>query len=106
MSDLERDLKDALEELSSLVDNSLVVQEEGPDGAPRFIMLETIRAYAWERLVESGELTELKMKHAAYYLAIVDSTKGLLFAKAETRNRGLAEAGNLQAALQWLLQQG
>ena len=36
--------------LSTLIDNNLLVQEEQPDGEPRFTMLETIHAYALELL--------------------------------------------------------
>ena len=41
--------------LATLIDNSLLRQEEQPDGEPRFTMLETIRAYALERLEAGGE---------------------------------------------------
>jgi predicted ATPase/transcriptional regulator with XRE-family HTH domain len=100
------DKADTLDCLFSLLDNSLLVEEEGPDGEPRFLMLETIRAYAWERLVEAGEAPALQRQHANYYLAIVEATKGLLFAGAGARNRAAAEQGNVQAALRWLVQQG
>src|ERR1700730_9271297 len=39
---------------SSLVEKSLVQQETGVKGEPRFWMLETLREYALERLQESG----------------------------------------------------
>src|SRR5262249_38294770 len=44
-----------LDGLASLVDKSLLRQIPGADGEPRFVMLETIRAYALERLTRSGE---------------------------------------------------
>ncbi len=44
-----------LDSIASLVDNGLVRQVEAADGEPRFKMLETIREYAIERLVEPGE---------------------------------------------------
>ena len=44
---------DILEGLTSLVNNSLLRQEDTADGESRFGMLETIRAYALERLTET-----------------------------------------------------
>ena len=41
--------------VASLVDKSLLRQAEDGPGEPRFPMLETIREYARERLVASGE---------------------------------------------------
>src|SRR5437879_3840570 len=42
---------DVFERLTSLVEQSLLQLEAEPDGEPRFRMLESIREYAWERLV-------------------------------------------------------
>jgi predicted ATPase len=95
-----------LDGLASLVDKSLLVQEDGPEGEARYVMLETIRAYAWERLTASGEEAALRRRHAAYYLALVEATGGLLFAGARKRARLAAEQGNVQAALRWLVQHG
>ncbi len=46
---------DVVEELSVLVDHSLVAFTERPDGEPGFRMLETVRAYASARLDELGD---------------------------------------------------
>ena len=40
---------DALDGVSSLLEKSLLGQEEGAEGEPRFVMLETIREYAREK---------------------------------------------------------
>lgn len=58
---------DILEELTSLVDNSLIRQEETSTGEARFGMLETVRTYALERLEESAELEMLQAEHAKYF---------------------------------------
>lgn len=54
---------DVLDVLSSLVDKSLVEAAGG-----RFRMLETVRAFGAERLVEAGEADRLREAHAAYFL--------------------------------------
>jgi predicted ATPase/DNA-binding XRE family transcriptional regulator len=95
---------DVLEGLASLVDKSLLVQTVGPDAEPRYVMLETIRAYALGRLEAAGEVAPLRERHARHYLALVEATGALLFAQAATRARLAAEDGNVQAALRWLVQ--
>ncbi|MBE1489884.1 AfsR/SARP family transcriptional regulator [Plantactinospora soyae] len=54
---------DVLDVLPSLVDKSLVEA-----GGGRFRMLETVRAFGAERLVEAGEAERLRAAHAAYFL--------------------------------------
>jgi predicted ATPase len=44
-----------LEGLTSLVDKHLLRREDAPDGEPRFVMLETLREFALERLEASQE---------------------------------------------------
>jgi predicted ATPase/DNA-binding SARP family transcriptional activator len=58
--------------LATLVDNSILIQDEQPDGEPRFSLLETIRSFALERLDASGGLDELGRRHSEYF-ASVDS---------------------------------
>ena len=66
---------DILEGLTALVDNSLLRQEE-VNGEARFGMLETIRAYAVERLAESGETPALQANHAQYFGNIILNQAG------------------------------
>jgi predicted ATPase len=63
---------DAFEGVSSLLDKSLLRQEEGPEGEPRFVMLETIHEYARERLQDSGEAEEIGRAHIRYFLALAE----------------------------------
>ena len=58
---------DAFDAVASLVDKSLLRQDETSDGEPRFVMLETLHEYARERLDESGEGDEIRRRHADYF---------------------------------------
>jgi non-specific serine/threonine protein kinase len=99
---------DVMETLGALIDSSLVRAFEGPDGATRFLMLETIREFAHERLVESGEEAEIRERHARHYLALAESLESAVLANAapvtDLRARRLhPELNNLRGALAWLL---
>lgn len=93
---------DVVDGLHSLVDKGLVVQ----DDAPRFRLLETIRAFAWEQLAASGEEAIVRRSHAHYYLGLVEAAGAILFATERTRTRLAADQGNIQVSLQWLVQHG
>ncbi len=69
---------DLLACLENLVNQSFVAQRFFPDhekepAAPRFFLLETLRAYALEQLQQSGELTQMQWKHADYHLRMVET---------------------------------
>ena len=92
-----------LDLLSSLVDRSLVVAEErGP--AVRYRLLETIRQYASERLVEAREQEMLRDRHRDAYLALAERAASYLAGHREWLEVLDAEAGNLDAALERALQ--
>jgi predicted ATPase len=95
-----------LDGLASLVDKSLIYQDVGPDGEPRFLVLETIRQFALEQLVAHGEGDALRKLHAGYYLAMVEATGALLFAAEHERMRAASEQDNMLAALHWWMQHG
>lgn len=99
---------DVFEGLTGLVDQSLLRPETGPDDAPRFAMLETIREYATERLREAGEDHATQHSHAAHYLALAETADaGLGGAEAPVWLARLeADHANLQAALGWALDAG
>jgi predicted ATPase/class 3 adenylate cyclase len=101
-SDVHMDVLDAVE---SLVDKSLLRQEEGVGGEPRFVMLGTIHEYAREKLQESGEAEELRRLHAQYFLSLAEEAKPRIN-EAERdlwRSRLETEHGNLRAALRWAM---
>ena len=92
---------DAFEGVSSLLDKSLLRQEEGPESEPRFVMLETIHEYAREKLQESGEAEEIGRAHTEYFLALAEEAEPELTGpdQAEWMERLEAEHDNLRAAL-------
>jgi predicted ATPase/class 3 adenylate cyclase len=101
-------MPDALDELTSLLDKSLIRQEMGPDGAPRYRMLETIREYAAERLAEAEPDAETRLRHAEYYLALAEGVAARMFGEdqrgcLDTLER---EHDNLRAAIGFAIEQG
>ena len=103
--DLDLDLLDGM---ASMVDKSLLQQVEQANGESRFVMLETIREYAREKLEASLEEALTKRAHAAYCLVL---------AEEETTEQGGAEGGewlerfalehdNFRASLEWLTETG
>ena len=97
---------DALEGASSLLEKSLLRQEGGPGGEPRFVMLETVHEYAREKLQESGEAEEIKRAHAEYFLALAEEAEPELKGpdQLEWLERLEAEHDNMRAALAWFLE--
>jgi predicted ATPase/class 3 adenylate cyclase len=101
---LEEDLDlEVLDGLGSLVEKSLL-RQEGHD-APRFLMLETIREYALERLEERGEGAEMRAAHAEHFLGVaVEAGRHLRGPEvANWLDRLEREHGNLRAALRWAI---
>ena len=60
--------------LTSLVEMSLVRLDE-TESEPRFRMLETIREYAVDRLIEANEDAAVRERHAAFYLAFAEAVE-------------------------------
>jgi len=95
------DTADPLDAVTSLVDKSLLRQESDPDGEPRFRMLSTIREFAMERLEDRGEAEELRERHAAWLLSLVEEAAGSLFGTSQKQilDRYEREHDNIRAAL-------
>jgi predicted ATPase len=96
---------DVLELLSHLVDKSLVGARESADGGMRYILLETIRAYAFERAAESGETADLTARHAACFVKLSEAVEPRLVGRQQAVWLDLLEEehGNLRQALQGLV---
>ncbi len=98
--------EDVLEGLASLVDKSLLRQEEQAEGETRFWMLQTLREFGLERLNGAGELEATHQVHAQYYLRYAEEAEPYLRETGQVRwfNRLEQEHENLRAALSWLLE--
>jgi tetratricopeptide (TPR) repeat protein len=64
--------EDVLDLLSSLIEKSLVMLEERDDGA-RYLMLETIREYAREKLAQRDAAAAVAERHCDHYFAMAKS---------------------------------
>lgn len=89
--------------LIALADASLLRYEEANDEEPRLSMLATIREYAWECLMASGEAASMRERHAHYYLAYAEQLAPALIGSEQEKTLNLmAQAyDNLRSALQW-----
>ena len=88
----------------SLVDKSLVVAEPA-DGAVRYRLLETIRQFAEERLIESdgSQAGELSQAHCRYFLSLAEAAGAEFAGREQVRwiRRLNAEQGNLWRAVEY-----
>jgi predicted ATPase/transcriptional regulator with XRE-family HTH domain len=94
--------RDVVARVESLVDKSMV-RADLSDDEPRFFMLETLREYALERLMESGEAEAVQRQHAQFFLALAEEAEPQLFfaLRAHWLERLECEHDNLRAALRW-----
>jgi predicted ATPase len=103
--DLDLDLLDGM---ASMVDKSLAQQVEPAKGESRFVMLETIREYALEKLEASGEEAPTRRAHAAYCLVLAEEEASQQSGAevAEWLRRLTFEHENFRVALEWLTEIG
>jgi predicted ATPase/DNA-binding SARP family transcriptional activator len=89
--------------LQSLVDKSLLRFSTG-----RFLMLETIRAYAQDENERHADFAPVRRRHAGYYLAFAQETKAKLSVSDRSRwvEARAAEQSNLREALDWSIESG
>jgi predicted ATPase/serine/threonine protein kinase len=99
---------DLLDGMASMVDKSLAQQVEQANGESRFVMLETIREYALEKLEASEEKTLTKRSHAAYCLVLAEeeAQEQCTGEGTEWLDRFALEHDNFRAALDWLTETG
>lgn len=93
---------EVLDLLTGLVDKSLALAET-QEGHTRYRLLETVRQYARDRLLESGEGEAVRDRHRDYFVAF--SEKALQFFNGPQQAFWYAqldpEHDNLRAVLEW-----
>lgn len=99
---------DILDRVASLVEHSLLREEDGPDGEPRYVMLETVREFGLEQLASAGEAAATRERHAAWSLAFAGRESAALLPVVQPGavDRLEADHPNLRAALTWLDREG
>jgi tetratricopeptide (TPR) repeat protein len=101
----ETEPSDILDSLAALIEQSLVIVEDHA-GQPRYRLLETLRQYAWERLLETGKAGAAQRRHFEWYLGLAEHSDPE-FPGAQQRSgqaQLAAEHDNLRVALTWSLE--
>jgi non-specific serine/threonine protein kinase len=97
------DAAEMLDLVSKLVSKSLVVVESHPGVERRYRLLETVRQYARERLMETGAIDRLRDKHFAFFFDEYRGAQPILRGPNQLRclDRLQLERDNIRAALEW-----
>lgn len=94
---------DIFEGVATLLDNSLLQTKPTVDGQPRFFMLETVRAYAYERLQECADFDPVRARFAAFLADYALTARTHLFSGASEAwlDRLTADVDNFRTLLEW-----
>ena len=97
---------DVMDGLTSLLDKSLLRQEESKEDELRFSMLGIVRDYATEKLKLSGRDADIKQRHANFFLDLAEEAKSQLEGPEQEvwLERLEEEHNNMRSALAWFLQ--
>jgi non-specific serine/threonine protein kinase len=92
-----------LDVFARLVDKSVVVAGQTPRGRTRYRLLETVREYAHELLVASGELEGARERHLRHFSAVAEELEPGWppFVTAAILDERRPDYENVRAALEW-----
>jgi predicted ATPase/class 3 adenylate cyclase len=98
--------QDVLELLTQLVNKSLIVVDTDGSESTRYHLLETIRQYARDKLLEAGEFFEVRNLHGQYFLQMAETAEPQLYKSGSGILVGLLEneQDNFRAALEWTME--
>ena len=90
--------------LTSLANKSLVVWSDA-DGGSRYRLLETMRQYARDKLLEGGDEEKFRQRHRDHYLTLAEELAPKLSGAEQAKwlQQLAEEQDNLRAALEWSL---
>ena len=97
---------EVLDLLTQLINKSLVVViEQSQSGETRYRMLETVRQYAREKLLEAGGSEIIRQRHLAYFVKLVKQAEPELYRSNQAfwLNKLDDELDNLRMAMEWAL---
>ncbi|WP_328313946.1 AAA family ATPase [Streptomyces sp. NBC_00442] len=96
--------EEVLDVLGELIDQSLVVREDGAGGV-RYRLLDTVREYGAEWLAETGDAERLHRRHRDWYLGLATWCELDWFSPRQTEvaTRVEGELPNLRAAMEFSL---
>jgi len=97
------DVLDVVDGLGLLVEKSLVVPLEGRTGTDRYQLLETLRQYGRDRMVEHGEAEARRDGLVAWAMTHVEELERVMRTPAQDQAlaTALVERANLRAAMEW-----
>ncbi len=102
-----------LDRIDALLDKNLLRQQSVAGGERHFMLLETIREYAWELLAAQephahDALPATRQRHTAFFVALVEEAATKLVGDTQVvwLNRLEADHDNLRAVLDWLEKNG
>ncbi|NUU22881.1 MAG: AAA family ATPase, partial [Streptomycetaceae bacterium] len=97
---------DVLDVLARLVDRSLVAVVDAPTGI-RYRLLESVAAYCLERLADTGEAADVRLRHALHHVEFAETAATYLRGHGQRLwlERFDAESANLRAALECAVRQ-
>jgi predicted ATPase/DNA-binding winged helix-turn-helix (wHTH) protein len=89
------------ETLATLVDKSLVTSDRTT--AMRYRLLDTTRAYAWQRLTDSGEDLKILRRHSEHMIHVLERSGATIWAppRPESIDFFVLNLSNVCAALEW-----
>ncbi|MEX0826174.1 MAG: adenylate/guanylate cyclase domain-containing protein [Acidimicrobiia bacterium] len=97
---------EVLDLLQRLVEASMVTFES--DLRPRYRLLETVRQYSLDKLLEAGDSDRVRLRHAEYFKTTAGTLRDRLERgdEAAAMEDGQADLGNFRSAMIWAAEAG